>query len=91
MTDSLTYISKEIAEKINDTAEVLEVVGHFLKLKKKGKDHVGDCPSCGAKGKFSISAAKDVWKCWACDESGKGAASPKDCSSPPRTMFSTPR
>lgn len=76
MQNSATiYIADDTADKINDTAVLLDVVGQYLKLKKKGSAHVADCPCCGAKEKFSVSPAKEIWKCWACDKGGKGAAS----------------
>ncbi len=74
-TQHKQHISKETAQRIKEAAErgLIEVASKYLAFKKKGVDHVADCPLCGAKGKFSVSATKDIWKCWKCDEGGIGA------------------
>lgn len=71
----MTYIPSEIADQIRTAAQVEEVIPDYVTLKKKGTSQVGDCPQCGAKGKLSVSAARQIWKCWACNVSGKDAIS----------------
>lgn len=71
----MTYIPNEIADQIRSTARVEEVIPDYVTLKKKGTSQVGDCPQCGAKGKLSVSASKQIWKCWACDLGGGDAVS----------------
>lgn len=67
------HINKGTAERIKEASDVVEVASAFLLLKKKGTDHVGDCPLCQSKAKLSLSRSKQIWKCFKCDEGGKGA------------------
>jgi ribosomal protein L37AE/L43A len=66
------YIQDEITDKINQTADIIDIIGQFVKLKKKGSAQVGDCPCCQSKEKLSVNGVKDIWKCFKCDEGGKG-------------------
>jgi DNA primase len=67
------HIPKEIAERIKDAADLLEISKEFLSIKKKGASHLATCPLCQAKDKMNISQVKQIWKCFACDEGGYGA------------------
>ncbi|MCH2045949.1 MAG: CHC2 zinc finger domain-containing protein [Saprospiraceae bacterium] len=69
------FITPEQADQIKNKTDLVDVISDYLQLQKKGNDHVGDCPCCGAKNKFSINEKKNIWKCWVCDVSGKGAIS----------------
>ena len=73
-------ISKYTIDKVNEAANLLDVVGKHVQLHKQGKDHAGACPFCGEAGKpkkrpFTVVVAKDVWKCFKCDKGGKGPTS----------------
>jgi hypothetical protein len=58
----------ELPTEIRKAAGTLEqCIGKYMPLKRKGASYVGDCPKCGAVGKFSVSAAKQVAKCFKCD------------------------
>ena len=68
-------ISQETIEKVNGKS-LSSVVQSFLggNLKKSGANYVAKCPFHTDKhASLTINDAKDVWKCFACDEGGKGA------------------
>lgn len=82
MQDNITYIPDDIAQRINDTADLAEIAGQYTELKTKARGGLeGDCPFCGAKKKFSIFRDKkdssnrfNAYKCFVCEQGGKGAA-----------------
>ena len=63
-------ISKTTIDKVMNAQRVEDVIGHFLPLRKKGKDLVTDCPLCNSDKKFSINPVKQIYKCWVCDTKG---------------------
>lgn len=70
-------ISQETIEKVNGKS-LSSVVQSFLggNLKKSGANYVAKCPFHTDKhASLTINDAKDVWKCFACDEGGKGGIS----------------
>jgi len=64
-------ITPDKKEEILAAAKNEEVIGEFITLTQKGKDLKGDCPICKAKGKFTISPSKKIYKCFSCDWAGK--------------------
>ena len=66
-----TLISKSTIQKINDTADVLDVIGSFIKLKKRGANYLGNCPFHNEKTpSFTVSATKGIYKCFGCGKAG---------------------
>lgn len=63
-------INQETKELILSTSRNEDIIQDFQTLKKSGKDYKGDCPQCGAKNKFSVSPAKNIYKCYSCDWGG---------------------
>ena len=58
---------QEVLSKIN----VLEVVGDFVKLKKRGANYIGNCPFHNEKTpSFTVSPSKEIYKCFGCGKSG---------------------
>ena len=58
---------------ILDTAEIAEVVGDFVTLKRRGTSLIGLCPFHNEKTpSFNVSQAKGIYKCFGC---GKGGSS----------------
>lgn len=57
--------------KIKETSSLEDVVGSFVKLKRKGKDMVGLCPFHSEKTpSFTVSQPKGIYKCFGCGRSG---------------------
>lgn len=65
------FIPEDIVEQIKNKANLVEIIGRYTELKKKGKDYIGLCPFHNEKSpSFSVNAAKDIWKCFGCDKGG---------------------
>lgn len=64
-------ISRETIEKVRDTAQIEEVVGEFVNLKKRGSSLMGLCPFHDEKTpSFHVSISKGIFKCFGCGEGG---------------------
>ena len=64
-------IPQETVNRILDTAQIVDVVGDFVTLKKRGANHIACCPFHNEKTpSFSVSASKGIYKCFGCDKSG---------------------
>ncbi len=66
-------IDQTTIQRILDTAEITEVVGEFVTLKKRGTNLLGLCPFHNEKTpSFNVSPSKGIYKCFGC---GKGGSS----------------
>ncbi|HOZ51873.1 MAG TPA: DNA primase [Chitinophagaceae bacterium] len=64
-------ISKSTIQKVNDAADLLDVVGAFIKLKKRGANYLGNCPFHNEKTpSFTVSPTKGIYKCFGCGKAG---------------------
>ena len=64
-------ISEESIEKVKDIADIVDVVGEFITLKKRGVNYLGLCPFHNEKTpSFTVSPAKGIYKCFGCGVSG---------------------
>ncbi len=64
-------IPQETVNKILDAAQIVDVVGDFVTLKRRGANHVACCPFHNEKTpSFSVSASKGIFKCFGCGKSG---------------------
>lgn len=64
-------IDQETVRKILDTADIVEVVSDFVKLKRSGANYMGLCPFHNERTpSFSVSKAKGVCKCFSCGKGG---------------------
>ena len=65
------HLSKETIDRINDSIDILEVIGDFVSLKKKGQNYWACCPFHGEKSpSFAINPAKGIFKCFGCGKAG---------------------
>jgi DNA primase len=64
-------ISQNTIQQILGRIEILDVVGEFVKLKKRGANYLGLCPFHNEKTpSFTVSPSKEIYKCFGCGKSG---------------------
>ncbi len=64
-------IDAQTKQKILDTANIVEVVSDFVRLKKAGADYKGLCPfHSDRRPSFSVSPSRNICKCFSCGEGG---------------------
>lgn len=64
-------IDPETVERIRQAADIADVIGDYVSLKKKGANLWACCPFHGEKTpSFSISPAKGIYKCFGCGKAG---------------------
>jgi DNA primase len=64
-------ISPNTIQQILSRIDIVEIVGSFVKLKKRGTNYLGLCPFHNEKSpSFTVSPAKEIYKCFGCGRSG---------------------
>ncbi|MEO7444429.1 MAG: DNA primase, partial [Ferruginibacter sp.] len=64
-------ISQETIQQIFSRLDIIEIVGGFVKLKKRGSNYLGLCPFHNEKSpSFTVSPTKEIYKCFGCGKSG---------------------
>lgn len=64
-------ISQATIQQILGRIDILDVVGDFVKLKKRGANYLGLCPFHNEKTpSFTVSPSKEIYKCFGCGKSG---------------------
>ncbi len=67
----MLLISPNTIQQITNRIDIIDVVGEFVKLKKRGTNYIGLCPFHNEKGpSFTVSPAKEIFKCFGCGKSG---------------------
>ncbi len=63
--------SDEIIEEVRSRNDIVDVIGQYVHLQKKGANHFGLCPFHNEKsGSFSVSAHKQMYYCFGCGAGG---------------------
>lgn len=64
-------ISQNTIQQILSRIDIVEVVGGFVRLKKRGANYLGLCPFHNEKTpSFTVSPSKEIFKCFGCGKSG---------------------
>lgn len=64
-------ISKETIDRIIDAAQIVDVVGDFVALRRRGANYMACCPFHHEKTpSFSVSPSKGIFKCFGCGKAG---------------------
>ncbi len=64
-------ISQGTIQEILGRIDIVDVVGEFVKLKKRGANYLGLCPFHNEKTpSFTVSPSKEIYKCFGCGKSG---------------------
>jgi len=64
-------IDRPTIERILDAANIVDVVGEFVQLKRRGVNYLGSCPFHNEKTpSFTVSPSKGLFKCFGCGKAG---------------------
>ena len=64
-------ITKDTIQKIQSQVKITDIVGDYVKLKKRGVNYLGLCPFHNEKTpSFTVSSNKEIYKCFGCGKSG---------------------
>lgn len=64
-------INPQTIEQIKNRIDILDVIGDYVKLKKRGANYLGLCPFHNEKTpSFTVSPVKELYKCFGCGKSG---------------------
>ncbi|HEU4574959.1 MAG TPA: DNA primase, partial [Chitinophagaceae bacterium] len=64
-------IARETIQEILNRIDIIDIVGGFVKLKKRGANYLGLCPFHNEKTpSFTVSPSKEIYKCFGCGRSG---------------------
>ena len=67
----MARIDDATVRKINDTADIVEVVSDYVRLKKRGSGYIGLCPFHNERTpSFSVSKSRNFCKCFSCGKGG---------------------
>jgi len=64
-------ISQNTIQQILSRIDIIDIVGSYVKLKKRGANYLGLCPFHNERTpSFTVSPAKEIYKCFGCGKSG---------------------
>jgi DNA primase len=67
----LFLISPQTIQQILSRIDITEIIGGFVRLKKRGANYLGLCPFHNEKTpSFTVSPTKEIYKCFGCGRSG---------------------
>lgn len=67
----MPYYSDELIEEVRSRNDVVDVIGGYVRLQKKGNTYFGLCPFHNEKtGSFSVSPHKQMFYCFGCGAGG---------------------
>ncbi|MFN8290654.1 MAG: DNA primase [Chitinophagaceae bacterium] len=68
-------ISQATIQQILSKIDIIDVVGGFVKLKRRGSNYLGLCPFHNEKTpSFTVSPTKELYKCFGCGRSGNAVS-----------------
>lgn len=64
-------IAPSSIQEVLNRADIVDIVGQFVRLKKRGANYIANCPFHNEKTpSFSVSASKGIYKCFGCGKAG---------------------
>ncbi len=68
---AMSRIDQQTIDRIMDATDIVDVIGDFVSLKKRGANYWGLCPFHNDRSpSFSVSRAKGIFKCFSCGKAG---------------------
>lgn len=65
------FYPEELVEEIRSKNDIVNVIGSYIRLQKKGSNHMGLCPFHNEKTpSFSVSSSKQMYHCFGCGVGG---------------------
>lgn len=84
--DSMTRIPEEMIEVIRTKTDIVDLIGEYVQLTKRGKNWFGLCPFHGeSTPSFSVSEEKQLFHCFGCGASGNSITFIMDIENSPFT------
>lgn len=67
----MPYYSDDIIEEVRSRNDIVDVIGQYVHLTKKGSSYFGLCPFHNEKtGSFSVTPSKQMYYCFGCGKGG---------------------
>lgn len=64
-------IAPQSIQEVVQRADIIEIVGQFVRLKKRGANYMANCPFHSEKSpSFVVSPSKGIYKCFGCGKAG---------------------
>ena len=71
MTTGNYRLSKEFIEDVRSASDIVRIIGRFVKLRKRGKNHIGLCPFHDEKTpSFNVNSDRQMFYCFGCGAGG---------------------
>ncbi len=67
----MAYYSDELIEEVLSSTDIVELVGEYVQLRRRGSNYIGLCPFHREKTpSFTVAGDKQICKCFGCSEGG---------------------
>jgi DNA primase len=64
-------IPQDIIDQVRDASDIVQVIGEYIRLKKRGRNYLALCPFHTEKTpSFSVSQDKQIFHCFGCGKGG---------------------